>query len=385
MSSTAFPPPGAAAQPPASPGSPQLFAPSPMEPAGLFTSAYRVIRRAPGLLVGLALLQWLAMLVVIAAVAGIWWASGAAFTDITEPVASTALLAALLLAVAFVAMVLVQLKLSSMQFSVVDQLARGLDPSWSSSRQATRGVVGRGLVLLGLALLAMLAFSLPIAALTAAVVNAVLGIQQDSPLPGAGLIGLALVAMPVMWLVLVWLSTRLIYVTAVLAIEGRSGTDVVRRSWQLTRGRFWPTLGLYLLGMAAPAVISGGVQGALSPLLTAGADPSGTAAADTGMTVLVLAITMLIQLVIQVWQMVYLAVMYVDRVRRDQLPSQAPAPVTGGWPQPTPNQPAPSQLAPNQPAQIQTPQPQAPDAPGAGHDPGPSPWARPAAGPDDER
>lgn len=45
----------------------------------------------------------------------------------------------------------------------------------------------------------------------------------------------------------VWLSTKLLLVTSVLVMEHTTIRDAIVRSWQLTRGRFWPIFGVIVI------------------------------------------------------------------------------------------------------------------------------------------
>ena len=118
-------------------------------------------------------------------------------------------------------------------------------------------------------------------------------------------IGVTLLMMPLV----VWLSTKLLLVPSILVLEGATLGAALVRSWRLTRGRFWPALGVMFLigaimGLAAQVV---GVPGSLLTMVLTGIFvPTG----ETGPTevITLIALTVLPQILVIAVQAVTLVV-----------------------------------------------------------------------------
>jgi membrane-anchored glycerophosphoryl diester phosphodiesterase (GDPDase) len=54
-----------------------------------------------------------------------------------------------------------------------------------------------------------------------------------------------------------WIAVRTLFVPACVVLEGQTVIASVRRGWDLSKGRFWPILGIYLLAAIVVNVISG--------------------------------------------------------------------------------------------------------------------------------
>jgi uncharacterized membrane protein YjgN (DUF898 family) len=61
----------------------------------------------------------------------------------------------------------------------------------------------------------------------------------------------------------IWVGIRSIFSATIVVLEGRSGRDAIRRSFDLTRGQFWRILGLLAL-IALLGVISVGIVSAIA-------------------------------------------------------------------------------------------------------------------------
>lgn len=125
-----------------------------------------------------------------------------------------------------------------------------------------------------------------------------------------------------------WLTTKLLLVPAVLVLEGSGVLAAVARSWRLTRTRFWPTLGVWVLiqftfGMIAqfvslPFSLFGG-------MLSAIVEPTGAADATPVIGAIITAgLTEVVVLLIQCVALVVLAtastLVYIDaRMRHEGL------------------------------------------------------------------
>ena len=335
MSQPAIPPQGNLPAP--VPGQ-TILEPSPMGLGELFTTSWRALKRAPGLLLGITVAQvvavtaiMLAGMAVVAAGFGLLGLSPAGFTDgtigsgLNEQLTLAILAAVLAFILVFLAAALVNSKLAGMQYAAVDQLARGLRPTWDSTHRATRGVARRALTLVALYLVAVLVFFGVLAAFIAVVAAGTWQAGGSGDGRGAAAaVGIGLLCLPLLYAAVMYLTVRLLYTMAALAIEGRSGMDALRRSLELTKGRFWATLGYLIVGMLIPSFVSGILQTVLSPGLYA-ADEYGNPEPNMVVLGLVLLLATLVSLATAVWQVVYVAMMYIDEVRRREMARLAPA------------------------------------------------------------
>jgi len=82
----------------------------------------------------------------------------------------------------------------------------------------------------------------------------------------AALVILLLLAMIVVFL---WIGVKLLFVAPVIAIEGATIGQAVRRSWDLSRGNFWRIFGIYLLAMILLGFITGLIGAPLSLISSA--------------------------------------------------------------------------------------------------------------------
>lgn len=281
-------------------------------------------------------------------------------------------------------------------------LSEGREPTWADLHERTRGFMGRILLLLA-ALYAIVI--IPVAGLVAWGVS--FALRSPSPRPDevfAAVGGLVLLAMVLMVVVLI-VAVRLLYILPVMGIEQATGFAAVRRSWALTKGAFWPTLGYYLLLqvlLAVPAsLISGFMNLALLPLqaeTSRGGTPTLTPAIVV-LTILASLVSMAVSVLMQPFSAIYMSVMYLSRLRQlageppsnyvapvypvgapyppqpypHQYPAQQPYPYPPqGAPAPYPPQGTPHQPYPPQPHPQQPPAPPAPEASAAG---GPEPEA----------
>ena len=335
MSQPAIPPQGNLPAP--VPGQ-TILEPSPMGLGELFTTSWRALKRAPGLLLGITVAQvvavtaiMLAGMAVVAAGFGLLGLSPAGFTDgtigsgLNEQLTLAILAAVVAFILVFLAAALVNSKLAGMQYAAVDQLARGLRPTWDSTHRATRGVARRALTLVALYLVAVLVFFGVLAAFIAVVAAGTWQAGGSGDGRGAAAaVGIGLLCLPLLYAAVMYLAVRLLYTMAALAIEGRSGMDALRRSLELTKGRFWATLGYLIVGMLIPSFVSGILQTVLSPGLYA-ADEYGNPEPNMVVLGLVLLLATLVSLATAVWQVVYVAMMYIDEVRRREMARLAPA------------------------------------------------------------
>lgn len=135
--------------------------------------------------------------------------------------------------------------------------AVGLSTSLGQGFRLLRGQWGKLVGLMVLGLLAMVAFGLIIALLMFLVVAvAFSGSEPDTGLA----IGLTVLAMLLAFVApavtAIFLTVRWHLVIPAIVVEDRGIFDGLRRSWQLTRGYFWRTLGIWLLFSLILGIVS---------------------------------------------------------------------------------------------------------------------------------
>lgn len=288
--------------------------------------SFAALRQNPRVLLGFALIvQTLAYLVVMGAVLAIAWAAFSRLdtlrpgteeynTVLAGSIGITAVtgivlgLAAGALGVIVQAVVVVEVT----HAAVAEKLSLGA--LW----RQVKPIVWR---LIGYSALVFLA----LIALVAIVALAVVGVALVAPPAAIGMaILFILAAIPLMW----WLMIKLLLVPAAIIIEHASIAQALSRSWTLTKGRFWPILGIIVVisvifsavaqVVSIPfAFLSIGLTTVIAP--TGDPDPS----AIIGMLVTMLltqAVTLLLQAVAVVVQSTATAIIYIDcRMRREGL------------------------------------------------------------------
>ncbi|QLD12585.1 glycerophosphoryl diester phosphodiesterase membrane domain-containing protein [Microbacterium oleivorans] len=170
-------------------------------------------------------------------------------------------------------------------------------------------------------------------ALVSLIVAVVLGILATgivllalsaAPLAIALTILLVLSAIPLS----LWLSTKLLLVTSAIVLERATILGAIGRSWRLTRGRFWPTLGIVVVISLTFSVLAqvvsipfSFVTMGLTAVITPTGDPEpGEIIALLAGSLLAQAFVTLIQTIAVIVQSTAGALVYVDcRMRREGL------------------------------------------------------------------
>lgn len=207
--------------------------------------SFAALRHNPRVLLGFALgVQVLAYLVLILAVGGAAWASFSRLdtlppgTDDYDAVMAGSI--GLTIAVGVVLGLAVGALSAIVQGIVVRDVAAAavaekptLRELWSRFRQVAWRLIGYSTLLFGVAV-AIIA----IVAVCILLVAAVAG-----PVAIALALLLVLAAVPLYF----WLSTKLLLAPSAIVIERASIGEAIARSWTLTRGRFWPALGVVVI------------------------------------------------------------------------------------------------------------------------------------------
>jgi hypothetical protein len=288
--------------------------------------SFAALRQNPRVLLGFALVvQTLAYLVVLVAVVGIAWASFSRLDTLREgtdefnavlagSIAVTAV-AGLVLGLAAGALgVIVQgiVVIEVTHAAVAEKLTLG--QLWRQLRPTALRLIGYAFLLVTavVALLVVAGFSIALVALAAGPIAIVLTLV------------VLLAAVPITW----WLMIKLLLAPAAIIIEHASVTGAIARSWTLTRGRFWPALGIILLismvfGAIAQVIgipfsfLSSGLMTIIAPT---GAPGPSEIIALIAVGLLTQVVTLLLQSVAVVVQSTATAIIYIDcRMRREGL------------------------------------------------------------------
>lgn len=136
-------------------------------------------------------------------------------------------------------------------------IVQGHKPSFGDLWRRTRGVVGRMVVIFLLGLVLVLALSALVSVVM--IVPALgLGAAMDSEYAGAGsAVGMLLgyLLMFALEIGIFILSIKLMFLMPEVTVQGNGGITAAKRSWTLTRGRFWRLLGYTLLFSVIYSVI----------------------------------------------------------------------------------------------------------------------------------
>lgn len=288
--------------------------------------SFAALRQNPRVLLGFALIvQTLAYLVVLAAVLGVSFASFSRLdtlqpgTDEYETVLAGS--------IALTAVTGIVLGLAAGALSVIVQGIVVVEVTHAAvAEKLTLGQLWRQIKpivwrLIGYSVLVILA----VIAVIVLVVLGMIGIAIVAP-PAAIVLTILLIlaAIPLTW----WLMIKLLLVPATIIVEHATILQALKRSWTLTRGRFWPALGIILVisvifGAVAQVVsiplgfLSMGLTTVIAP--TGDPEPSAIIAIlATGLLTQVL--TLLLQSVAIVVQSTATAIIYIDcRMRREGL------------------------------------------------------------------
>ncbi len=283
--------------------------------------------------------------------------------------------------VAVLAGSLVQLKGEGVMIETALRVAQGGRPTPAEALRGNRRFLRRLLpFLLLLVLGAAVAY--------AAFIGVVVGLTQLSGNRGRGMDGLAVLGVMLLvlgfWLAVGIVAIRWAYLYQSVSVEGLGGLAGARRSWELTRGAFWRTVGYLLMamlvvwGLSIPIsmVSQLGMSGAMVQLQDFEVGTASVAVVVATMGPLLIG-SMLASLVIQwlTWPFmsVYRTVMYLDQVRRVEHASSfpptpapyppAPQPFTMPGGHPWQPDPPPQQWPPQQPGTAQGWPPAGPSMP----------------------
>ena len=278
------------------------------------------------------------------------------------------------------------------------EIAQGQRPDFRGLLARSKGFLPRMAPVILIFLGVLVAFYLLLFALTFALINSALDGSGSGAAAGVMvlliLLGLAVIPVAII------LSIKLLYLIPAIAIEQLGGIDALKRSWRLTKGSFWRTFGYAILPQLAVFAISSVISmftqfgGAALGQTSTSSDPAQAFMLLLAMLPM-MTVSIVLQLAVQLFTtpflQTYYTYMFIDQVRRSELPPQqygygqpgygypgaapggpgfAPQPPYPGQPYP-PQQP-PAQPGPHQPgpAQQGPPYGQAPGQQWPGQNPG---------------
>ncbi len=369
-----------------------LLRPSPLDIGSLFSGTLGVLKRRFGLFVLIALFPMLIGLVVFGAVVTLVVVSVGAGAQDPASLAGPLVAAGALGFVGLVVTVLAQVKSSGMLSLAAYEVAQGLQPDFRGVLARSRGFLPRMAVVIGVVTVgAVVLYGVAVGSIIAMVTA--MGSTSDTDALAAlsalilGLVLLMLLAIPVG----LYLSTKLLYTIPVVAIEQAGGVAGLKRSWNLTRGQFWRTLGYYLLAAVTVSAIGYAsgmvVQLAAVPLQVGMSEqPSGAEAISALMAMLpLLVLSTLLQVAVQVltapFIQAYVTFMYLDQVHRSEQPAGSGY---GGYPPQSGHYPSPQGWATPQQGWVEPQQgwadPQQGQQPPGWQAPPPGQWQDPGQG-----
>ncbi|HHV20581.1 MAG TPA: hypothetical protein GXZ30_03450 [Propionibacterium sp.] len=317
--------------------SPEILRPSPLDLGATLSGAVRVFRQRLGNFVLIALLQGVATAVLIFGAVALF-VVGVFRAIQREQVAGLLVLGIVVLFAAFVGSFLIQVKTQAMLVLGAHDEIHGQPSTIGDLFRRTSGVALRVLVL-GLALIG--AIFVIYGVLVALIVGTAIRAAQSSD-PGSALsaffatLAIFVVVIIALAIAAIYLTVRFLYLIPALAVEGRGAVDGLKRSWALTKGNVWRTLGYYLIASLIVSAISYVVQLIPQTFMTAAMDRALVTdepfAAFSVMFPFMALLTLLqiaVQLLATPFLSSYITVMYVDQVRRNEMVQPLAA---GGFP-----------------------------------------------------
>jgi membrane-anchored glycerophosphoryl diester phosphodiesterase (GDPDase) len=337
----------------APPGTPHGWTPPPkpglipLRPMGLGTilgASFLVMRRNPRATLGPALILSAAITIIVALGVAAYVAAfsrvlTATSYDDADAFAAGALLVSLLLVVLGIAIVVVATAV--LQSIIVVEVARAslgeklkLGQIWRIFRGRLWAVIGYTLLIaLAIAIFVGLFFVVTFAVIAVTT----LGTASTSSTSPDAIMGVMFATFGVTILVSLlgglfwlWLSTKLAFVPAAIVLERRSIRASIVRSWTLTRGYFWRTLGIILLvgvmvwiaSQIVAVPVSFASTLALPLLIPTGGSPDPMGAIVVGIVFLVVtsALTTVTTAIGMVLQSATSSLLYIDlRMRKEGL------------------------------------------------------------------
>lgn len=321
------PPPPVGAPGWTAPPKPGLIPLRPLTLGTLLAASFQVIRRNPRPIFGFSLLLtgliFVFTLLVVGFVSFFAFSRVSSATGADQDAVEAGSVATIILS-ALVPVVLSIVVTAILQSIVVLEVARGtlgeklkLAGLWRQAKGRIGAVIGWSLLLTGAAVLALVILSAVIGLIIAfggtagIVVGVILGV-----LAAGGALVLSF-----------WLGTRLCLVPSALMLERLPLRAAIARSWSLTTGYFWKTLGIQLLVAAIVQTVAGIISAPLqlllgfgSVLLNPNGEGDGLIAGAVVLYVLTIILSIVFGAIAAVIQSATTALIYIDiRMRKEGL------------------------------------------------------------------
>jgi Membrane domain of glycerophosphoryl diester phosphodiesterase len=321
------PPPPAGAPGWTPPPKPGLIPLRPLTLGTLLGASFQVLRRNPRPMFGFSLLLtgviFVFALLVVGFVTFFAFSRVSSATGADQDAVEAGSVATIILS-ALVPVVLSIVVTAILQSIVVLEVARGtlgeklkLAGLWRQAKGRIGAVIGWSLLLTGAAVLALVILSAVIGLIIAfggtagIVIGVILGV-----LAAGGALVLAF-----------WLGTRLCLVPSALMLERLPLRAAIARSWSLTTGYFWKTLGIQLLVAVIVQTVAGIISAPLQVLLSFGSfllNPNGEGDGFIAAAVVLYVLTIILSIVFgaiaAVIQSATTALIYIDiRMRKEGL------------------------------------------------------------------
>lgn len=226
----------------------------PLDTADLFRASVAILRRRLGLFIAIAALP-IAVAFVAAFVVGGVLAAGytAAAAGAVGWLASPLVGAAAVLLIMGLVILAFQVKAVGMMIAGTSATVGGESPSFHGIWRASRGYLRRmaPVLVLGLLLVVMLGVSPTLAFAVGAGWS---GQGGDAQVLGGLLVALLVVVAVVV--AAVWVGIRLLYLQHTVALERAGSLSAFGRSWTMTRGAFWITLGRWISAVVVTVLLA---------------------------------------------------------------------------------------------------------------------------------
>lgn len=310
------------------PPKPGLIPLRPLDVGTILGASFRVLRRNPRPTFGAALLiQGIVYLLMVLVIGGVAFAAlsriGASTSQNVSEVTAGAV--GLIVLAAIIPVIVAIVASALLQGVIVLEVSRGAVGEKSTFRQLWRRARGRIGALVGWTLLLILGVALAFGIFVGIIV-ALASTAAAAGIAFAILFGIfgALGAVVLYF----WLGTKLSLVPSALMIERLTIGRAIKRSWSLTGGAFWKTLGIQLLVSAIIGVVSQVISAPLNlltPMIVGLLDPNGQngqtlSVVLVGLTLLSLIIAVAFGAITAVVQMATTALIYLDRrIRKEGL------------------------------------------------------------------
>ena len=239
------------------------FTPSPMGVGDVLGNAFKTFRARARMMIVLTLLPILIIFgLTLAGITGFWLLSGRALITLGTAqylgpmgilnrlfaglaVATTMFLVAIVVGGAYQIVCNGRISLAA-----IDAFS-GRPTSDESLKASTPGLLGRALGMIGIFVVGYLVLMIVLGMIVGLVVGGsamLVGLGENSFTSGAATTGLGFATIYVALIVgSLYVGTKIIYAIPIMAVEGVGPWEAFRRSWRLTTGSFWRTLGYLLI------------------------------------------------------------------------------------------------------------------------------------------